>query len=438
MAIVAAALAAHYGVYGSFGLGRTTLLALCFAILLAGWLYTLTHLYRPWRGESKRTELMAAVYAWTVVLVLTAFTFYLTGLAGPTQTEYFVAWYLSGLVTIGSLRVASRLLLNHLRSRGRNQRSLLVVGDSGHAAAVMRRLRHARWTGYQLIGYVGDQDLPALGVPRLCRYESLERCLVNHPRVDQVWIAMPLSDGQRIGEILDQLGRASLDIRFVPDFTAYRLMNHSVSDVVGMPVINISVSPMNGANRLVKAIEDKLVAGAMLAFLSPVMLAIALGVKWSSPGPVFYRQERVSWNGRPFQMLKFRSMPVCSEEQGVVWGCARDKSMTSFGRFLRKTSLDELPQLFNVLKGDMSIVGPRPERTMFVEQFKYQIPGYMQKHMVKAGITGWAQVNGWRGDTDLVKRIECDLFYIENWSLSFDLKIILMTLYAGLLNRNAY
>ena len=168
------------------------------------------------------------------------------------------------------------------------------------------------------------------------------------------------------------------------------------------------------------------------------MLALAIGVKLSSPGPIFFRQQRLSWNGRVFNILKFRSMPVDVEHAGILWGNAKNKKVTPLGAFMRRTSLDELPQFINVLRGDMSIVGPRPERPIFVDQFKYEIPGYMQKHLVQAGITGWAQVNDWRGDTDLHKRIEYDLYYIENWSLFFDLKIILLTIFKGFTYKNAY
>ena len=188
-----------------------------------------------------------------------------------------------------------------------------------------------------------------------------------------------------------------------------------------------------------KAIEDRLVSGFSLIILSPVMVLIALGVKLSSSGPVYYRQERVSWNGLTFSMLKFRSMPVDAEwDKGAQWATSGDERPTRFGRFLRRTSLDELPQLINVLKGDMSIVGPRPERPVFIEEFKTEIPDYMQKHLVKAGITGWAQVNGWRGDTDLKTRIEYDIYYIEHWSIMLDIKIMAMTLIKGMIHKNAY
>jgi putative colanic acid biosynthesis UDP-glucose lipid carrier transferase len=196
---------------------------------------------------------------------------------------------------------------------------------------------------------------------------------------------------------------------------------------------------MDGANRYIKAAEDRILTLIILSLIAPFMLLIGIGVKLSSPGPVFYRQERLGWNGEVFTMYKFRTMPVDVErETGAIWSRSGEKRATKFGAFLRKTSLDELPQFFNVLKGDMSIVGPRPERAVFVDKFKDEIPDYMKKHLVKAGVTGWAQVNGWRGDSDLKKRIECDMFYIENWSFWFDLKIILLTLVKGFVHKNAH
>jgi len=247
---------------------------------------------------------------------------------------------------------------------------------------------------------------------------------------------MPLRDEENVKWLLHELRHTTVDIRFVPDFFGLRLLNHSVMDVAGLPVVNLSVTPMTGINVLLKAIEDRLIAFVILLLISPVMLFIAIGVKFTSPGPVLYRQERVGWNGKTFMMYKFRSMPVDIENDGVQWGGAGTvKQATPFGAFLRRTSLDELPQFLNVLIGDMSIVGPRPERPMFVDKFKDEIPDYMKKHLVKAGITGWAQVNGWRGDTDLTKRIEYDLYYIENWSLWLDIRIIALTILKGFINK---
>ena len=211
-----------------------------------------------------------------------------------------------------------------------------------------------------------------------------------------------------------------------------------MTEIAGLPVINLTESPLEGANRLLKKLEDFVLSLSILLIASPLMLLIAIGVKLSSPGPVFYRQERVTWNGERFRMLKFRTMPIDAESAtGPVWSRRDEGRATRFGAFLRRTSLDELPQFLNVLRGEMSLVGPRPERPEFVERFRQEIPGYMQKHLVKAGITGWAQVNDLRGDTSLHERIQYDLYYIENWSLWFDLRILALTLMHIFRSRNA-
>jgi len=209
--------------------------------------------------------------------------------------------------------------------------------------------------------------------------------------------------------------------------------------MLGIPIVDLNATPMVGMNRLLKAAFDRILSSIILIVVAPLMLFIAILVKFSSPGPVLFRQQRVGWNGRPFMMLKFRSMPVNVENvTGPVWAKSSDGRATKIGTILRRTSLDELPQFFNVLRGDMSIVGPRPERSVFVEKFKDEVPDYMKKHLVKAGITGWAQVNGWRGNTDLGKRIEYDMYYIEHWSLWFDIKIVFLTIVRGFINKNAY
>ncbi len=257
--------------------------------------------------------------------------------------------------------------------------------------------------------------------------------------IDQVWMALPLRAEMRSKQLLEQLRNTTAQVCFVPDIYGFQLLNHSMTEVAGLPVINLTESPMAGANQMTKAIEDYLLASLIVVAISPLLLALAIGVKLSSPGPVLYRQRRVTWNGAEFAILKFRSMPVDAEAAtGPTWAKPEEDRATPFGRFLRRWSLDELPQFFNVLKGEMSIVGPRPERPEFIERFRDQIPGYMQKHLVKAGITGWAQVNDLRGNTDLGKRIEYDLFYIENWSVWFDLRIILMTIGQVVKSRNAY
>jgi putative colanic acid biosynthesis UDP-glucose lipid carrier transferase len=290
---------------------------------------------------------------------------------------------------------------------------------------------------YSSLGNVRDKYIEKVPV-HIINSDFAEE--IKRDQVDEVWLA---GEAGITHEELNKVMLASrnnvITIRFFPSIFGAELINHSVSEILGMPVINMVASPIVGSSIIIKAIEDKLLSALILFLLSPLFLIISLLVKLSSPGPVFYKQKRISWNGKAFEMLKFRSMPVNAESKtGAVWAKQDDQRATKIGAFLRKTSLDELPQFINVLNGDMSIVGPRPERPEFVDKFKHEIPGYMKKHLVKAGITGWAQVNGWRGNTDLVKRIECDLYYITHWSLGFDLKIIFLTIFKGFVNKNAY
>jgi len=304
---------------------------------------------------------------------------------------------------------------------------------------VLTSLGSHPWAGVNVIGVFLELSEPiSKSVGTVLGDLSDVGHYVENNSIDQVWIALPLEREKTVLDIVHNLRNTTVDVRYIPDLMGMQLINQSVSTIAGMSVINIASSPMVGLNRYLKALEDRLLACLALIVLSPLMVIIAIMVKLSSAGPVLYRQERMSWNGRSFTMLKFRTMPVDIEADGIQWGGSNKKQTTGFGYLLRRTSLDELPQLINVLLGDMSIVGPRPERTLYVEKFKDEIPGYMKKHMVKAGITGWAQVNGWRGDTDLHTRVQYDIFYIENWSLWFDMKIILLTLAKGMFSKHAY
>jgi putative colanic acid biosynthesis UDP-glucose lipid carrier transferase len=299
-----------------------------------------------------------------------------------------------------------------------------LIGEGQAAEQLEHRLLQAGWSGYQI-------------AERLHQPEEAELEALSERGLDEIWLALPLSDAKEIHRILKGLRHTSASIRLSPDWLTFRLINHGVSDILGIPMLDLSTSPMEGLNRIVKLLEDRILSLCILILLSPLMVILAIGVKLSSKGPIFYRQERVGLNNRSFVMLKFRSMPMGTDSDRLEWGRATQKVTTRFGSFIRKTSLDELPQFINVLKGDMSIVGPRPERPHFVEQFKDEIPDYMRKHLVKAGITGWAQINGWRGDTDLQARIEHDLYYIEHWSLLLDLKIIVLTLFKIFQDPNA-
>lgn len=411
-----------------------------FGLVLAAWLFPAFDVYVPWRGSSAVEEVRRITLAWSVVMSILLIFFFATRSGAEFSRVWIALWAGFGWLSLIINRVLLRAGLRWARRRGYNLRHIVIVGSTELGAEIAERIARARWAGLCVEGFFTDEvDIHAIERGRVLGTLRELPDYVQQGDVDQVWIAMALKDEDRVREILHSLRHSTVDIKFVPDMFGFRLINQSASEFAGLPVLNLSASPMRGTNLVVKAIEDKLLASLILLSTSPLLLILALGVKLSSPGPVFYRQERVGWNGRPFQMLKFRSMPVDVETgSGPVWAKPGENRATTLGAFLRRTSLDELPQFLNVLKGDMSIVGPRPERPVFVEKFKDEIPDYMKKHLVKAGITGWAQVNGWRGDTDLAKRVEYDLYYIEHWSVWFDLAIILMTPFKGLVNKNAY
>ena len=398
--------------------GLISVAALVFSALPA-------EVYRSWRGAQMPAMLAGVAGRWVGLVGLLLLWLFVFKASQDFSRIWFLLWAIGVIILLWLERLGIYLFLRALRRRGFNLRHVALVGSGPAAENLKQRLASAGWSGYNIAATV-----PAIDVAELGQLAESD--------VDEVWLALPLSDEAAIKDALHALRHSTASIRFVPDLFTLRLINHGVSDVLGMPMYDLSTSPMTGMNQLVKWLEDKVLASVILLLISPLMILLALGVKLTSPGPVFYRQERVGLNNKPFHMLKFRSMPVETENAGVKWGGSAAKATTRFGQFIRKTSLDELPQFLNVLKGDMSIVGPRPERPMFVEQFKEEIPDYMKKHLVKAGITGWAQVHGWRGDTDLKTRIEYDLYYIENWSLWLDLKIIVMTVFKGFVNKNAY
>lgn len=399
-------------------------------------------LYQAWRGISTLVEVRTVTAAWITTCVAALCIFVLTGTYRELSSQWLGTWMVSAGVLLAAFRILLRTVLHWARAEGYNRRRVVLVGMSSRGLDIAQRLRQAAWTGLHVVGYFDERSPErtgdSQGLPYLGKLTDLSN-YVTRERVNQVWIVYPLKAEDRVKRVLHELRHTTVTVRYALDIFAFDLVNHSIVEVAGVPILNLNASPLIGVNALLKALEDRVLAALILLIASPIMLAIAIGVKLSSPGPIFYRQERLSWNNRSFMMLKFRSMPVTAESTtGPVWAKSGENRATKFGAFLRKTSLDELPQFINVLKGEMSIVGPRPERPVFVDQFKHEIPAYMKKHMVKAGITGWAQVHGWRGDTDLSKRIEYDLYYIENWSLWLDLRIVLMTLVKGFFHRNAY
>ena len=389
------------------------------------YLFLTNRAYRSWRGGN-----LMALFGQVASGDLKTWILILVWLVFSKSTEMYSrlwlgSWAVASLFMLCSIRYFSYLFIRHYRSKGVNLRHIAIVGAGSTADEITRRIADASWSGYRVQERLQDLDPKKL--------DALAKQSLN-----EIWLALPMGDGSQMRMVMEHLQMSTATIRFVPDWFSFRLINHGVSEVLGIQMIDLYGTPMTGMNLFLKSLEDYLLSTLILIFISPVMALLAIGVKLNSPGPVLYRQERVGWNGEVFEIYKFRTMPVNLEEGKVVWGGSAKKSVTSFSKWLRSTSLDELPQFINVLQGKMSIVGPRPERPVFVEQIKKEIPGYMKKHLVKAGITGWAQIHGWRGDTDLNARIEHDLYYIENWSLWLDLKIIFFTVFRGFVNKNAY
>jgi Undecaprenyl-phosphate glucose phosphotransferase len=343
-------------------------------------------------------------------------------------------------LTVCGLLAGRRLswgIIRALRRAGYNQSFSLIVGSGRVARKAARALRRAAWMGIRNVGFVDDlpaysQDLDFLGhiadLPELVR-----RYAITH-----VFIALPLQrypDARRIFNVLSQ---EMVDVRLIADVPNLAGLSLTTANLDGLPLIGLRESPHFGLNLVVKRVMDVVLSSIGLVLLSPLLLLIAALVKLTSRGPVFYSQERCGLNGRSFRMLKFRSMRVDAEQAGAGWTGKDDPRRTWFGTFLRKFSLDELPQLWNVLRGDMSLVGPRPERPVYISKFARTIPNYMARHCVKAGITGWAQVHGWRGNTSLRKRLQYDLYYITHWTPWLDLRILWMTLFKGIIHKNAY
>jgi Undecaprenyl-phosphate glucose phosphotransferase len=409
--------------------------------ILAVWAVTFRWfgLYRPRRLGSYVSEWVDIAKASSVgiVVLIAIMTFVFHGY-DYSRLVILYFWALS-IVAVGVSRAVFREALRFGRRRGYILRHAVIVGGGEPAGEVNRMIARRPDVGIHVLGVVGDRTkLPDERMRWLGDYKDLRPVLDAH-RVDIVFLALPREDAALLGEVLTAIGDDPVTIHLVPDVFSLVSLRGGVEEFEGVPLIHLRESPLHGWNNVLKRTFDLVVGAAALLVAAPAMALIAVAVKLTSPGPVLLRQQRMGLDGRPFTMLKFRTMRADAEaETGPVWASPDDPRRTRVGAVLRRFSLDELPQLFNVLKGEMSLVGPRPERPVFVEDFRRKIPGYMLRHKVKAGMTGWAQINGWRGNTSLEKRIEYDLYYIERWSLALDLKILLQTLWTGFTDRNAY
>ena len=335
-----------------------------------------------------------------------------------------------------------RTILAEVRKRGFNLRHILIVGSGDLGQSLAERINQHPEFGLKIVGFLSSHPekigIEINGIKVIGLYNEIPK-IIQLFGVDQLYIALPLNAQDRLEKVLNSLNEETVDVKVVPDLLRFMNLQTGVEELDGLPIINLAESPLYGWNVILKRISDIIFSVILIVILSPLFILLAIIIKLESIGPIIFWQERVGLDGKLFEMLKFRSMKVDAEEiTGPVWASKADNRRTRLGTFLRKTSIDELPQLFNVLIGDMSLVGPRPERPVFVKDFKKSIPKYMLRLKMKAGLTGWAQVNGWRGNTSLDKRIEFDLYYIKNWSLLFDFKIILMTVWKGFVNPNAY
>lgn len=346
---------------------------------------------------------------------------------------------ISGVAILG-LRRLSWFGIRTLRARGINQSHALIVGAGRLARRTAATLRAVPWSGIQPIGYVEDPSWHSLtDLPILGSIAQLPELVQRH-HIEHVFVALPLNRYSDARRVFALLGQTTVDVQLVADIPEFASLSFHTTHLHGMTIITLRENPHYGLNIIIKRAMDVIFSLLAIVILSPLMAVIAVLIKLTSPGPVLYRQERCGLNGRPFQMLKFRTMHVDAEIDGPQMTRPNDPRRTKLGAFLRATNLDELPQLFNVLWGDMSLVGPRPERPVFVQQFRKTIPNYMARHAVKAGMTGWAQVNGWRGNSSLRRRVQFDLYYITHWNPLFDLRILFLTVWRMLFGKqkNAY
>jgi putative colanic acid biosynthesis UDP-glucose lipid carrier transferase len=444
--VILTACAAYYYRFGDLQLSTHYQNTLWIALVASFLCFQQFKLYVPIRGRSLFSYLVDTTFALIASMALLAASSFLTKSAVILSREWFLLWLSSAWVCLVLSRCFLWWLARVFRLNGWNPRRVVIVGTNELALNLLREMQKTLGDGFKVIAFITDDPslnktkihrVPVRLMPK--RIEKWLRLTFAH----EIWIALPLREEEKIKQLLFEFRNSYLTVRYVFDIFGLSLHQHRMTQVAGFPVINLLSTPLVGFNRAVKYLEDKLLASIILLLISPVMLCIAIAIKLTSRGPIVFKQRRHGSSGEEIIVYKFRSMYQHNESQGQVTQASKqDGRITPIGRFLRKTSLDELPQFVNVLQGRMSIVGPRPHAVEHNEYYRELITSYMQRHRVKPGITGWAQVNGFRGNTDklekMQKRIDYDTYYIENWSLSLDLKIIFLTIVKGFFDRNAY
>jgi len=420
---------------------RSYMYVFYFVIPFYLFLYYFFDMYNSKRASGRKREFFNITKANTVGVITIIVILYMINQPNYSRQMFMIFWLINIIIETGYRNVL-RSILRYFRKRGYNLKYVLLVGYSKSAESYINRIRLNPQWGYVIRGILDDKverGTMYKGVKVLGRIDNLMIILPEN-KLDEIAITLSLDEYGRLEEIVKECEKSGVHTKFIPDYMGIIPNKPYTEDLQGLPVINIRHVPLtNTLNMILKRIVD--IIGALIAIIisSPVMIISAILVKLTSPGPVIFAQERVGIHNKPFKMYKFRTMKVQEEEdEAKGWTTKDDPRVTKVGKFLRKTSIDELPQLFNILVGQMSLVGPRPERTQFVEKFKEEIPRYMVKHQVRPGLTGWAQINGYRGDTSIEKRIEYDLYYIENWTMGFDFKILFLTIFKGFINENAY
>ncbi|MDQ7727266.1 undecaprenyl-phosphate glucose phosphotransferase [Halomonas sp. SpR8] len=415
---------------------RYVLAITCIALLVLV-INSMTGSYRRWRIMPVFQMLGKLMLVWAAVGITAASLIFFAHAAQRYSRLWIGMTLVISFLMAGGARLLVQLGLQHIRTRGGARRPVFLVGPSQNVLNVAKGIRRSAWEGHTIAGVERLKAKPDdEAIARIVR-----RIIQSQAR--EIWICVPLEMGETVRLLFYALRNHTAEVRFIPDFQDMHLLNHRMSEVADHYSIDLSVSPMSGMARFLKRSEDIVIGALILLLITPVCAAIAIAIKMSSPGPILFKQYREGSNGRCFKVYKFRSMYVHKEDDGQVTQAKKnDCRITPIGAFLRRTSLDELPQFFNVLQGRMSIVGPRPHALAHNEQFKSLVESYMRRHKVKPGITGWAQVNGLRGETDTLhkmqRRVEHDLWYIDNWSLWLDLKIIFLTIFKGFMNKNAY
>lgn len=427
--------------YGTFYPLRVYSSWLIFIIPMYLLIYYFNRLYTPKRGKRRWLEVVNIIIANTFGIAFFTFILYLRK-EGDISRQFLGVFYGTNIVLSSSARLLLAYALRVARRKGYNLKHIILVGYSRAAESYIDRiLANPQW-GYYIHGILDDtlatgtmyKKIPVIGTSY-----QLEAFL-SKMSLDEIVITLNLKDYEKLENIVAVCEKSGVHTKFVPDYHNFIPTRPYTEDLYGLPVINIRNVPLsNTYNRIIKRIIDIFGATVALIIFAIPMIVVAIIIKLTSDGPIIFSQIRVGKNNKEFKMYKFRSMAVQKEsEEKKAWTTSKDPRVTGIGKFIRRTSIDELPQLFNVLKGDMSLVGPRPERPYFVEKFKEEIPRYMIKHQVPPGLTGWAQINGYRGDTSIRKRIDHDLYYIENWSLGLDFKILFLTFFKGFINKNAY